>query len=95
MQFIWDEKKEKINIIKHGMTFSMAAQVFFDAYRVELYDEAHSVFEDRYISIGFVKEVTCFVTVVYTERGDSIRIISARKSTDEERGWYYGHLCGY
>ncbi|MGN1328586.1 MAG: BrnT family toxin, partial [Eubacterium sp.] len=44
MQFEWDDEKEKINIVKHGIDFSTAARVFKDENRIELYDEAHSEF---------------------------------------------------
>ncbi len=89
MQFEWDEQKEQINIVKHGIDFSTAAYVFRDENRLELYDEAHSEKEDRYITIGFIHGVAFLVMVVYTERGDAIRIISARKATRQEERLYY------
>lgn len=47
MNFEWNEEKEKINISKHGIDFSTAALVFNDYNRIEKYDEAHSINEDR------------------------------------------------
>ena len=86
--FEWDEEKEKINIKKHGISFSTAAYVFNDPNRIEYYDEKHSEFEDRYATIGMVGKV---LTVIYTVRGDKNRIISARIATNLERSAYYGN----
>ena len=94
MQFEWDDEKEKINIIKHGIDFTTAARVFKDENRLELYDEAHSDFEDRYITIGLIDEVAYLVMVVYTEREEAIRLISARKATQKERRMYYDYPQG-
>lgn len=58
---------------------------------MDIYDEKHSDFEDRYIAIGIINQITCIVTVVYTERVNKIRIISARKATKEERKMYYDY----
>ena len=55
-------------------------------------DIFHSDKEDRYICIGIINGVAYLVTVVYTERGDKIRIISARKATKLERKLYYDNL---
>ena len=94
MQFEWDDEKEKINIIKHGIDFTTAARVFKDENRLELYDEAHSDFEDRYITIGLIDEIAYLVMVVYTEREEAIRLISARKATQKERRMYYDYPQG-
>ena len=94
MTFEWNDEKEKLNIINHGIDFSTAAKVFADKNRIELYDEAHSEFEDRYITIGAIANVTYVVTVVYTERGETIRLISARKATNQERKMYYDYSQG-
>ena len=92
MTFEWDDNKEQINIKKHGMDFETASRVFDDEYRLEIYDDLHSDYEDRYITIGMIDEITCIAMVVYTERGtDVIRIISARKATPKERRKYYDH----
>ena len=84
----WDDEKEKINIQKHGLDFSTAAKMFDDINRLEYYDEIHSIDEKRYIVIGLVHKV---LFVVYTEREDATRIISARKATPAERRVYYGN----
>ena len=92
MVFTWDECKEAINIEKHGISFSIAALVFSDKNRIELYDEKHSSQEDRYITIGSVNGLITVLFVVYTERDERIRIISARRANAKEREVYF-HGC--
>ena len=89
MQFEWDDKKEKINIEKHGIDFSTAALVFGDNNRIVKYDKLHSVNEDRYITIGSINSITIVVMVVYSEREALTRIISARLATKREKEAYY------
>jgi hypothetical protein len=86
MNFEWDEEKEKINIKKHKINFTLAKKIFNDVNRIEIYDKNHSINEDRYNTIGAVGEV---LFVVYTERRDNIRIISARLANEKERRLYY------
>lgn len=81
----WDDQKNEINQKKHGISFLAAAYVFADDHRVELYDEAHSTDEDRYAVIGYVEEL---LFVVYTERRETVRIISARFATKQEESIY-------
>ncbi len=92
MFFEWDEQKEKINIAKHGISFTSAEYVFGDDNRIEWYDTKHSTpDEDRYITIGFSDDVMLIVSVVYTPRGNNdeiIRLISARKATRSEKEAY-------
>lgn len=87
MTFEWDEDKNVKNKIKHKISFETAAYVFSDPAHVEMFDFEHSIDEDRYIAIGMVGEV---IFVVFTERKDNIRLISARLATDLERRLYYG-----
>lgn len=89
LEFEWDEEKERRNIEKHGISFEAAAKVFGDVDRIEIYDEAHSIDEDRYITIGWAGNI---LFVVYTERAPKIRLISARLATAEERRMYDGHI---
>lgn len=88
MTFEWDENKNKINQQKHnGLSFEIAAKVFLDAKRIEHVDLRHSTLEEeRYYTIGKVNEI---IFVVYTERNDNKRIISARYATKEETDEYY------
>lgn len=86
MKFEWDENKNIINKEKHKISFETAAYVFEDPYYIEMFDFEHSVDEDRYIAIGKVGDVL-FVT--FTERKETIRLISARLATNIERKLYY------
>ncbi len=83
----WDENKNQVNIKKHGISFETAALVFADEERIEYYDKAHSLDEDRYIVLGCVQGI---LYVVYTMRSDAARLISARMATATERRVYYG-----
>lgn len=87
--FEWDEEKALINFKKHKVLFETAAKVFLDQNRIEIYDAAHSIDEDRFITIGMAGEV---LFVVYTERISKIRIISARLANERERRIYYGDI---
>lgn len=86
MLFEWDDEKAAINLKKHGVSFQTAALVFYDENRIEMYDSEHSLEEDRYNTIGMVEDV---LFVVYTERKDHLRIISARLANKKERSMYY------
>ena len=83
----WDENKNQLNKIKHGVDFQQAAKVFEDNFRLEEIDFEHSDEEIRYITIGRVNDI---LFVVYTERGEFTRLISARRATKKERVKY---LC--
>lgn len=89
MLFEWDEDKNKKNIEKYGVSFQTASLVFSDSNRVELLDEAHTTLEEeRFVTIGMVNNV---LSVVFTERKDKTRIISARKANKKELRTYYGN----
>lgn len=84
--FEWDDEKNRINKRKHRISFETAEKVFADENRVEWLDEEHSDEEDRYITIGKVDEI---LFVIYTEREERIRLISARRANKNERRKYY------
>lgn len=88
MKFEWDDEKNIINYRKHKIHFETSAYVFSDSNRIEIYDKNHSDYEDRYVTIGFYREV---LLVVYTIRNEQVRIISARKATGKEIELYYGN----
>ena len=88
-RFEWDDEKNHINIKKHGISFESARFVFADENHVILYDDIHSVNEERYIAIGMVDKI---LYVVHTIRNERIRIISARTATEAERRIYYDGL---
>ena len=85
-KFEWDSEKAKINKKKHKVSFETAARVFLDEFSYDDYDELHSDFEDRIKIVGRVGEI---LAVIYTERGDTNRIISARHADKDERRQYY------
>lgn len=84
MNFIWDKEKSEANLKKHHISFDVAMYVFLDNNRVEIYDQKHSSeIEDRFITIGYVENVSLFV--VYTMIDEkTVRIISARKALKQE-----------
>ena len=85
--FEWDEEKAEINLKKHKVGFEEAKSVFGDPFSITVDDPDHSKEEQRFIDIG--KSVSgIFLVVVYTERGNKIRIISCRKVTPTERRKY-------
>ena len=87
LKFEWDEEKNRINQEIHKISFETARHVFDDQYYIEMYDFEHSTAdEDRFIIIGKVGAV---LFVVYTERKDAIRLISARLATRDEEALYY------
>jgi uncharacterized protein len=87
MKFDWDENKAASNLSKHGVSFDEAKTVFNDPLYVDFYDPDHSDDEERYLIIGESKQGRLLITS-YTERGESIRIISARTVTRSEREAY-------
>lgn len=90
IRFEWDEKKNRQNIRKHGVSFEEAQSVFLDDHAMRFYDPDHSGDEDRFLMLGL--SFTLRVLVVchcYRERDVVIRIISARKATRQE-GEHYG-----
>ena len=85
--FEWDERKAAGNLRKHGVSFEEGATVFGDILSITIPDPAHSVGEQRFLTVG-VSEEGRLVVVAHVERGDTIRIISARKATRREKKAY-------
>ena len=85
MRFEWDTEKEKENIRDHGLNFTDGAKVFLDYFRIERRDDDSSLDEERYQTIGLYHDL---LFVVFTERGDKTRIISARLAESYERRIY-------
>jgi uncharacterized DUF497 family protein len=84
MEFEWDSAKAKANIARHGISFETAKAAFQDLQAIELLDDDLS--EERWRLLG--RAGAELIMVVYTERGDRIRIISARKATTREQKVY-------
>lgn len=88
MKFEWDENKNQSNIEKHGINFEEATQAFNDKDYIKKFDRVVGT-EKRTHIIGKILNVVVAL-VVYTERNNNIRIISARRASKKERGLYYG-----
>jgi len=84
LRFEWDESKAEINKRKHGISFDEAQTVFTDDLSAMKPDVEHSNTEERFLIIGLSNKNRVIV-VSYTERGDIIRLINARKATRNER----------
>jgi uncharacterized DUF497 family protein len=87
MEFTWDQNKAERNLIKHSISFDEAKTVFEDLLYVDFYDPDHSEDEDRYLIVGESSQGRLLI-VAYTERGNKIRLISARETTKAERNLY-------
>lgn len=86
-EFEWDDAKAASNAEKHGISFDEARSVFRDPFAVELLDDRENYGEERYILIGM--STANILVVVYTEREERNRIISARKAEPNERRFYH------
>jgi len=91
MHFEWDETKNCQNQHKHGIAFGLAQEVLLDPLRVTM--ETQDVDgEERFVTIGSITRTFRLMVVVYTLRlkdnRETIRIISARKATPNERKFY-------
>lgn len=87
----WDETKNSANQKKHGISFEEArALLATDDARLDIFDELHSIDEDRFVSIGPIARG--LIVVVWTERGGAIRLISARLATRGERSLYHDYF---
>jgi uncharacterized protein len=89
MEFEWDEAKRLANLDKHGVDFIDVPAVF-DGDTVTVEDDRYSYGEQRFVTFGLLQGRA--VAVVYTDRGESIRIISARKATKNEQRIYFQQI---
>jgi uncharacterized protein len=87
MDFEWDSAKAAANVKKHGVSFEEAVSALRDDFAATARDLAHSVVEFRFITFG-VSASGRLLAVSHTERGNRIRIISARLATRMERKIY-------
>jgi uncharacterized DUF497 family protein len=87
----WDDRKDKTNQKKHGISFDEAQTVFFDDNAIDFYDPDHSANENRFIMLGLSYRLRVLVVCHCLRDNDSeIRIISARKATKKEQKVYLG-----
>ena len=84
MEFEWDETKNKINLEKHGLPLS-GAQVMWESLVLEL--ESEQAGEARKLAIGKIGGK--FWTVNFTLRGETVRLISSRRSRENEKKLYH------
>ena len=87
MRFEWDPEKARRNVAKHGVSFEEAATAFGDPLSLTILDPDHAEEEDRFILLGQTYAGR-LVVVVHTDRGENIRVISARLATRRERKAY-------
>ena len=87
LTFEWDSRKARSNLAKHGVGFQEASTIFGDPLSLTIPDPEHSLSEERYITVGRAFSGKLLV-VVHTERGDNIRVISARRASRRERKFY-------
>lgn len=87
MQFEWDPRKAAINLRSHGVSFEEASTALEDELSLTGDDPDHSIDEVRYITFG-ISSAGRLLVVSHTERGERIRIISARPATRAERELY-------
>jgi uncharacterized DUF497 family protein len=87
VNFEWAPAKARTNRRKHRITFEEAATVFGDVLALTYPDPDHSISEQRFITVGMTNAKRVLI-VAHPERGESIRIISARKATQHEREHY-------
>ena len=91
MEFDWDPAKSEANLNKHGISFDEARDIF-DGPILTRVDDRQDYGENRHISLGALSPAAVLV-VVHTERGDKIRLISARNANRRERKVYHDHLA--
>ncbi len=87
MEFEWDPKKATSNVAKLGVSFDEGATVFGDPLATTIPDPDHSASEHRLVTVGLSSSDRLLV-VCHVERGDHIRLISARESSQHERKQY-------
>lgn len=91
LKFAWNEKKNKENQRKHGISFEEAQTVFFDNNAIRYFDPEHSQDEDRFILVGISLRLRILVVChCFRESESVIRLISARRATRKESKMYPG-----
>ena len=87
LRFEWDAAKARLNLSKHSVSFEEASTAFGDRRAITIPDPLHYLAEERFVTIG-VSETGKIPVVVATERGDSLRLISARPASKREKKQY-------
>lgn len=91
IRFEWEPSKDRANQRKHGVSFEEAKSVFYDEFAVQFFDNAHSDSEERFLMLGMSNRANMLLVCHCVRDNEStIRIISARKATRNERKLYRG-----
>jgi uncharacterized DUF497 family protein len=85
--FEWDDAKAAANLVAHGVSFEQAVGAFLDPFGLEFQDDRAIYDEDRFVLVAMTEGRV--LTVAYTIRDDTIRIISARQAEPHERRRYH------
>jgi uncharacterized protein len=88
LEFEWHSAKAEANLCAHGVSFDLAKTVFKDPFAIERLDDREDYGEARFVMIGMA-EGNILLFVAYTERGERIRMISARRATQDEQDDYF------
>ena len=90
IEFAWDRRKARSNLVKHGVSFEEAQTVFLDDSARLIDDPEHSEEEDRFVLLGYSSGARCLiVSDCYREADSVIRLISARRATAQEEEVYW------
>lgn len=87
LAFEWNPEKAASNLMDHGVSFPVATWVFDDPHSIDREDDREDYGEERRVIVGLVGDVE--LAVAYTWRGDSVRLISARRATPNETRRYW------
>ena len=87
LTFEWDESKNTANVLKHGISFEQASEVFLDPLSLTIRDPEHSHDVERFVTIGTTTAGN-IVVAIHTDRAGTVRIISARFATTREKRDY-------
>ena len=91
VRFLWDEKKNRANLKKHGVDFNDAVRAWYDPDRLDFFDEEHSSARKiRWIFLGAVAETVLFVVETEPDE-ETVRIVSARRASNYEQEKYYAN----
>ena len=90
-RFEWDEEKNLLNVKKHGIAFDEILEIFDDPAFLTGFDFEHSLHEDRYYGIGSLNGIL-IVLVFFLEKGERIRLISARQAEHDAQEAYYDYF---
>lgn len=90
IEFAWDRRKARSNLVKHGVSFEEAQSVFLDENARLIDDPDHSEDEDRFLLLGYSFQARCLIVSHCCRESDAvIRLISARRATAQEEEAYW------